>query len=532
MRKHRFIVFVLTIIMLFSFVCSCSGDNLDSSLPSSSEEKLIYPEGFNVLNPKIESVTETREIGVEFDPHFFISDEAVRQRDKYFDNIDRNEFWTVIESRIKGMGVGRFRVMVCPPWFEPENDNDDPLVADRNAFTYDSAEMKGVKSILALAKRCGVKVTLVLWGVNKRASLVANGFSGQDYFMSRGNSAGNWVVGAKGENIKEYAECFSELINYLISEQGYDCIDEITPGNEPDWSWQVDEKIGDAETYIETVKCLDERFKRDSIRDKVKFNLSDATDVNAKNWLDKVWEGIKPYADVINSHTYIFSGQSTNTQMVEWAKSFASVANEKGIPAYVGEFGSYPDGGNGQAMDSFYRALGLSRQMLNFYNGGISGMSYWNLFDHYNSVSNFEAMDKNGLWYSYKRYYGGTDYEQLVQRDFAVRKQYYMYAAMCNSIKNGSNVYPIDLSNEFVAGTLFVDAENKDCIVICNQTDKTLKYAYAVKNTKTVYEGRVFSEDTLPEDDSIINVSQSIKPKNRCISFIVPANTLIIIKQK
>ena len=54
-------------------------------------------------------------------------------------------------------------------------------------------------------------------------------------------------------------------------QQKYTCVKEITPINEPDWSYIIKGKAAPTADYIEMCKVLDRRFKEDGIRNKSTF---------------------------------------------------------------------------------------------------------------------------------------------------------------------------------------------------------------------------------------------------------------------
>lgn len=381
--------------------------------------------------------------------------------------------------------------------------------------------MQALCRVLDLAESKGIGVTLVSWGVPKGS------------FLAQGNTAQNWVVGAKGTTaIAEYCENFSAVVQWLLNEKKYTCVDWITPGNEPDWAWEIDDVHGDATAYAAMCKELDRRFEADGIRDKVKFNLGDATKNGAKRWFEAIQDELKGIADVVNTHTYEFSSRHENKEIAAWVRQNKAFADEIGADYYMGEFGSYEDG-TIEKMDSFERGVGLARQMMNYFNHGVSGMSYWILFDqHYSAAPFAESMSANGLWYSYKRFYANTDYENRVHEDFAVRNHYYMYSMLSRSIGANETVYPLNIKHEFIIGTRFLRRNGKQTFALVNQTEEGMRYCFREADKSAQYEYLVYTRDAPPEGDAVIAPSNVLKAKNGYVSFIAPAESVLVIRQK
>ena len=185
------------------------------------------------------------------------------------------------------MEIDRFRVMLLPSWLEPFNDNDDASQIKWETLTTESVEMQSVYKVLDLAEEKGIDVNLTLWGAENKCNLIDSELNSSikengGHFLLKNNEGSNWVLGTKYP--QEFAENFSAFVQ-LFLEKGYTCIKEITPINEPDWSYQIDGGV-DFNNYKTLCLELDRRFKVDNIRDKVLFNLSDNTDMG-HTWLEK-----------------------------------------------------------------------------------------------------------------------------------------------------------------------------------------------------------------------------------------------------
>ena len=131
--------------LMLSFLClSCCGMNAQRAL----EYKVSRETRPNRI----------RCVGVELDAHFHANHVPRSEGAKIED-------WAnVIVPRIRDMQVQSLRVMVLPQWYEPQNDNDNPAVAEKSGFCFDSPQMQSLYPILDLAQEMDLPVTIVPWG--------------------------------------------------------------------------------------------------------------------------------------------------------------------------------------------------------------------------------------------------------------------------------------------------------------------------------------------------------------------------------
>jgi alpha-galactosidase len=221
----------------------------------------------------------------------------------------RSNDWRIVIGRVTAMKLKKFRIMVLPHWYEPRNDNDDPTTTDLKKFTFDSPEMQSLYKVLDLAQAQHMDICLVLWGCPVRVSLLDLRYKNvSSCFMADRDKNGVWITGPN--NYQEWAENFSALIRHLVIDRNYSCVREITPVNEPDGG-----PVLAAPEYIKMVKILDARFRRDGIRDRVRFDLSDNTDTRSA-FLAVCSDSLSREGDVFNSHTYIFGYDTPNEKIL------------------------------------------------------------------------------------------------------------------------------------------------------------------------------------------------------------------------
>lgn len=488
---------------LFSALASCSG------------------ESFSVRTPLQSTGVSLEGLGVELDPHF-LSQNVTRD-----DGATVEDWQDIVVRRVKMMDVQRIRVMLLPHWWEPVNDNSDPQVADPDGFTFDSAEMKSVYAVLDLAQETGADVVLVLWGCTSYCSFVdeSTPSQGQRYFMC--NQGTNWVT-APADN-EEFAESFSAVVKHLIEDKGYTCVKEITPFNEPDGN------VCEPDQYIQIAKALDRRFRKDGIRDKVRFNLSDNTDCR-RFFLKECADNLSEYADIFNSHTYMCGYECPNSYALGWEKDNVDVVRGTGKPHLVGEFGSNLCVGATRQTDInwYKRGVLITRNCLNFLNGGAAGASYWSLIDqYYNRGASYSEMQQLGLWRYKKSVYQGADAEGC-EYDYQPRPNYYAYSLLTRFIRRGDEVYPLDLQNEYAAGSAFRSPSGEWTYVFANGSEDDLEFNLVNVNDASEADLDVYSysETTLPEDDSMLPATGVLKHGAKGYKVSLPAQTVILLEQK
>lgn len=450
-------------------------------------------------------------IGAEFDPHF-ISQNVTRNDGPKIEDWDN-----VILRRLDMMKPSSFRVMVLPTWYEWANDNDDPDTIDWDSFTFDSLEMQSLCAELDYAEKNGIKVTLVLWGACQGNWLA-------------GTNNGNWVVAP--EDYEEWAENFSALVQYLINKKGYTCIKQITPLNEPDWEYYMDGKAGPASEYMAMCRILDERFRRDGIRDKVEFNLADNSDggTGTHSYLKECVEGIDGITDMFNSHTYIFGYETPNDTVLTWEKENVALAASAGKAHFVGEFGSNQCYGSARQrdIDWYDRGILMVRTALNALNAGAAGISYWSLIDqHYGKDGSYESMQQLGLWRHVKSTYACEPYYDSIPCDYSVRPQYYSYSLLTQFIRPDAEVHPLDVQDQFIAASAIRNKDGRWVYVFANQTDADKEYSVANAGVSGSFDFYRYKEDELPQGDSMLPVLKKASTSRGHLKVEVPAKSVV-----
>lgn len=517
--KKRTTLILLSSLVLATCV-SCTNKN----------ERLNVPFGYTLVDVSEQSGRNTYGFGVEFDPHFF-SQNVTK-------GVVEEDDWEIIENRVKKMEIDHFRVMVLPSWLEPLNDNNDVSTIDWNSLTTDSIEMQSLYKVLDLAQRNDIDVNLVFWGVENGPSLVdketSRGIEKDDgHFLGKDNNGKDWIMGTKYP--EEFAENISIYLQHLIT-KGYTCIKRITPINEPDWSYTIGGSV-DFEEYKTLVNDIDERLMKDGLRDKIQLNLSDNTD-NARSWLESTADNLDDVSDVYNSHTYIFGYESTNKEIESWEKENLKAISATNKQHLIGEFGSNQTKGSSRQkdIDLYERGILMVRQMLNFYNAGAAGVSYWTLFDqYYNYNDPYKTLKMFGLWKGDKQMYvSDKSYYDSIKNDYEVRPQYYALSLISKHVQKNTNVYPIYLNDDYAIGTAFKGKDGKWTYVFANGNEEgnPLQISFRNNNLYEKFNQYIYEEDSLPSDDSLLEPSASLEVCGQVLSFKLKPQTVMLFSQK
>jgi len=464
-------------------------------------------------------------MGVELDPHF-VSQNVIGRND----GATMEDWNNVVVSRVNKMDIQRFRLMLQPHWWEPYNDNDDPNVMDWSKLTLDSPEVQSVCAVLDMVEAMGGdrSVVLVVWGCPVSANCLDPkiGYIGK-YFMVSPDGT-NWVTRCNDD--EEFAENFICFVKWLVEEKGYTCVKEITPYNEPDGN------VSTLEHYIPTAKALAARLEKEGLSDRIKLNLSDNIDVGRPFLVGSV-DSLAKEAAIFNSHTYIFGYENPNSDALEWERLNVAEADRAGKPHLVGEFGSNQCVGASRQKDInwYKRGVLMVRNAVNFINAGAVGASYWGLLDQYYAYNqSYEHMQQLGLWRYKECAYEPQDLDpNLPSGDYVCRPQYYAYSMLTRFVRKGGEAYPLDLQNDFAAGTAIKSAEGDWTYIFANGSDADCKYSFSnpAEGGSKDCQYYIYKEGQLPQGDAMIESTSVLKSRGGAFCVEVPAQTVVVLRQ-
>ncbi|MBR4994570.1 MAG: hypothetical protein IKY82_00765 [Alistipes sp.] len=461
---------------------------------------------------------------VEYDPHFWSQNIVMRGIDP--------AAWDMVCERVEKMGLKRMRVMAMPAWWEPINDNDDPNKIAWEALTLQSVEMQSLYKTLDLAERCGIDITLTMWGCHRYCgAIIDERYRSSDiYFLAKSNSTNDWCVPSK--DMDEWAESTSALLQYLILQKKYTCIKAITLMNEPSWSYRIDGEL-DYEHYVEMCHLLNDRLERDGLRNKLLFNLSD--DAEHIGFLRKAVSSANDISDCYNSHTYKFGYETPNSEIEAWERANIEVVRPTGKRHYIGEFGSNQTVGASRQrdIDLYERGVLMSRIALSLMNAGAAGVSYWSLLDEYYAFTDsYGSMQQLGLWRSAKSEYSSEPYFDDIECDFELRPQYWAYSLLTRHIGR-SEIFPLQTNDEFVAASAFRGMDGRWVYVIANASQE--EYKAIIENS--VAEGKRFDRyayerETLPTNEEMIASNSTQKARKGRVNITAAPQSVVLYVEK
>lgn len=471
------------------------------------------------LTVTLETGIPIQGLGVELDPHFLSQNVAAN-------NGTRAEDWErIILRRLEMLHFQKLRVMILPEWYEPENDNDNPDITNRNNLTFTSPEMNSLYKVLDFAEQKKIAVTLTFWGARPKT------------FLFTKNAEG-WLFGP--DQYEEWAENLSACLKHLLKDKKYTCIHEVTPVNEPDWSFSKD-SVDQAEQYIRMCRILDKRLRKDRLRKLVKLNLSDNSDggYGTHAFLEKCTAGLGNIADIFNSHTYIFGYETPNSRIKEWEAKNVELAAAAGKKHFIGEFGSNQTAGSTRQrdIDNYERGVLMARIVINLLNAGAAGASYWSLLDQYYSKEEalkHRNMQQLGLWRYLKKEYANDSIYAFLKEDYQVRPQYYAFGLLGNTVERGDRIYPLETGNDFIAATAIRKGKGRWAYLIANATNETIKIF--IRNLwqqrKPTFDIYLYTSSALPDGDSLLKpVGKAILRKG-IIETDVPPHSVCALRQR
>ena len=480
-------------------------------------------------------------MGVEMDPFFHTYSFYPLGRDA---GISLSDWDNVYVPRIRDMQIQRFRVMVQPHWYEPSEGN----------YTFDSKEMNGLYKVLDVAQETGADVTLVLWGCPISATLLNNDYTAGSAFRHYlADDGSNWVT-ATG-NPQKFAVSIANLLKHLIDVKGYTCVREFTPYNEPDGNVVIKTDAGvpidfdsDYPGYRNTVNALKARFDDYGLSSKVGLNLSDNTDDSTRgnkflNYCATDFGGSNGIAKMFNTHCYIMGYETPNSAIKTWEES--NVSRSNGKPHFIGEVGSNQVVGASRQRDinEYRRGVHLARVVANLLNGGAAGASYWILFDErYTATDQFNQYQRLGLWTYidsdafYGQYTsGGQTYDDRTGKpsgNFACRPQFYAFSLMTRFIRKGSYVYPLDLQDDFIAGTAILGPDGKWTYLFANYSGTDKSYNLSNGNSGGMNNCEIFKYNQgHPGNGQQIQAEAVLKADGNALKVFVPSNSVLVLHQ-
>ncbi len=414
----------------------------------------------------------------------------------------------VIKTGMQKLGLQAVRMMITPDWFEKQNDNADPKVADPAGFDFDNPEMQSVFAQLKVCQELGVRVTLTWWGAPAGHWLACE-------------NTGDWI-GAPND-LDEMAENISYLIGYIRNELKYDCVKELILQNEPSYSFKVDGGAVDFNYYVEYYKTVRDRLSADGMGDIV---LVGADDSQHYGWYYNSVEGLSDICGKFNSHNYAWSYDLPYLDVLvqEFVSARTSISGDK--PFYLGEFGDGSTTGAYAAAstETYGRGLYVASVVVNALKAGAAGASYWPLHDIY-YYENTAGGDNGGLMSM-----GLMGFKK--DGAWSYRPTYYAYGLLCNYIPYGSEVYNITGNTDHYVDVVAVKTpEGRWSIILVNRSDAEQALNIAAPAIGSVVKQYRYVAEALPTDGAMIGAyAEEIGPSSDgAYRVALPAESIIVL---
>ena len=195
-----------------------------------------------VLSVTNEKTTALTGIGYEDDGWFYNQENAAR-------GVSETDI-ALREARIEWMAPDYVRMFF---WY---NDWNPSL--DAATFTWDSDNMRSHYRTLDVYQRLGTRVNIC--GVE-------------------------WAVKDPWTNPERLARAIGALLEHLIKEKGYSCIEDYTLTNEPDifFARSIERDAQSFETFVKLHQCVHDEFKRRGLN----LNIVGSDDGNNRTWFER-----------------------------------------------------------------------------------------------------------------------------------------------------------------------------------------------------------------------------------------------------
>ncbi len=437
-------------------------------------------------------------LGAEWDPKLLL---PVNQ--KHGVTEDDLDF---MKGRMEALGLQAVRMMITPDWFEKENDNADPKVADPKGFDFDNDEMKSVFAYLKVCEELGVRVTLTWWGAPTGHWLACK-------------NTGDWI-GAPND-LDEMAENIAYLLGYIRNDLKLTCVKELILQNEPSYSFKVNGGAVDFEYYVDYYKTVRDRLKADGMEDIV---LVGADDSQHYGWY---YESVGALSDIcgkFNSHNYAWAYDTPylDVMVQEFVSARTSISGDR--PFFLGEFGDGTTSGayTAASTETFGRGIYVASVVVNAFKAGAAGASYWPLHDIY-YYENTQGGDNGGLMAQ-----GLIGFKKDGQWSF--RPTYYAYGLLCNYIPFGSEIYNVVGDTDHYVDTVAVKtAEGRWSIIAVNRSDAEQTLNIAASAIGSNLNRYAYVDGALPTDGSMIAAGEKVAPVDGKYTVKLPATSMVVL---
>ena len=112
--------------------------------------------------------------------------------------------------------------------------------------------------------------------------------------------------------------------------------------------------------------------------------------------------------------------------------------------------------------------------------------------------------------------------------------KYYADARLTRFVRRGDEVFPLDLRNEYAAGTAFRSEDGRWTYVFANGSEDDAEFNLFNVNDVNLGDCDVYryTEAGLPDDDSMISPCGVLRSSGKSYKVSVPAQSVLLLEQK
>lgn len=365
-------------------------------------------------------------------------------------------------GRIKGMHLAITRIFV--PW-ETWNPS-----ADYKTFTWKSDEMQSLYKILDFYQETGTRVILVTV---------------------------DWMKDSPWKDAEASAKAILRLLEYLVKEKGYSCIQFWTLTNEPEltYGWL---KKASFENYIQVSRLVKKELEKRRLA--VRIIVSD--EVESLQWFKNSAQSLSGVSDVFSSHLYLYPEEINLIpgffrERLSIIKE-ASMPNKRPAPFFLSEFGfrgSDFGARTNNLMEDYEYGLYVADLCVEALNSGVAAASLWCLhqiclIDEINPEGG--KMMGIGLW-AYK------------DRNWQPFPIFYLYRLFTKYIRPGSKVLEVNINGPDILKVACVEYKGRYSLFIVNMNKKPKLFIVkglpnGLRMKEYIYAESELPPDTKPED--------------------------------
>lgn len=467
----------------------------------------VVLDGYTRLDIKESNGKKTEGFGTQFDTCIVEKQNGITEED-----------WQVQVDALEKMNLQCVRIRFYPEMYERGNDNDDPNVFDYESpnVDFDSIEMNYLYKLLDVFEKNDVKVDLSWYGCRTT-------FASEDKKVN-----GSWLGGTYGDAgiegwmnapiltdhpDEEFAESVGACLNYLLNEKKYTCIYEYSLFPEPEGV------IHDMDKYKRICDLVTENLEKYGIADKLLFSgpadYNNDPEVYESKYLSKI-----DYEKATSS-VYAFSNESSDADMLAFAKEYSAVCDRYGISWGIAESGTsnFETAVSNSDSDTYDRALFMARFMINMVNGGCTNIKYFVFSDCYYDGN----LNELGLF-------------RFKHEDWKAKPVWYSWSLITRYTDFGSEIYPITSPVEGVSAVAFKLPDGSWSYMLTNSTSSTQRVA--VVNTRNDRPEKLnqyrLTGSSVPENGALDLVAKSdeISAENMAAHVVLAPNSFVVLSDK